>query len=70
MNHLSGYHYIVFLIYFILVSAYGYWVHRNKRSSHNKTKDYFPAGGSLNWQRFIQFSGRKTMALINKKSIH
>ena len=49
MNHLSGYDYTVFFIYFIIVTSYGYWVYRNKRSAHSKTKDYFLAEGSLTW---------------------
>ena len=49
MNHLSGYDYTVFFIYFIVVTSYGYWVYRNKRSTHSKTKDYFLAEGSLTW---------------------
>lgn len=49
MNHLSNYDYVVFFIYFIVVSSYGYWVYRNKRSAHSKTKDYFLAEGSLTW---------------------
>lgn len=49
MNHLSNYDYVVFFIYFIVVSSYGYWVYRNKRSTHSKTKDYFLAEGSLTW---------------------
>jgi len=49
MNHLSGYDYAVFFIYFIIVTSYGYWVYRNKRSTHSKTKDYFLAEGSLTW---------------------
>jgi len=49
MNHLSNFDYSVFLLYFILVSGYGYWVYRNKKSTGSSTKDYFLAEGSLTW---------------------
>src|SRR5476649_2908560 len=49
MNHLSGCDYTVFFIYFIIVTSYGYWVYRNKRSTHSKTKNFFLAEGSLTW---------------------
>lgn len=49
MNHLSVYDYIVFLIYFILVSGYGYWVYHHKKDKIANTKDYFLAEGSLTW---------------------
>jgi len=50
MNHLSVCDYIVFLIYFIGVSAYGYWVyHHKKKGNTSDTKAYFLAEGSLTW---------------------
>jgi SSS family solute:Na+ symporter len=49
MNHLDRYDYLVFLIYFIVVSGYGYWVYRSKRTKTANTKDYFLAEGSLTW---------------------
>jgi SSS family solute:Na+ symporter len=49
MNHLSLFDYIVFLIYFIIVSGYGYWVYWNKKKTGTSTKDYFLAEGSLTW---------------------
>src|ERR1700748_3390139 len=49
MNHLSTTDYVVFLIYFIVVSGYGYWVYRSKKSANVDTKDYFLAQGSLTW---------------------
>jgi SSS family solute:Na+ symporter len=49
MNHLSVYDYIVFLIYFIIVSGYGYWVYWNKKKTGTSTRDYFLAEGSLTW---------------------
>ncbi|MES2427596.1 MAG: sodium/sugar symporter [Bacteroidota bacterium] len=49
MNHLSVSDYIVFVIYFIVVSSYGYWVYRSKKAKNVDTKDYFLAEGSLTW---------------------
>jgi SSS family solute:Na+ symporter len=49
MNHLSPLDYVVFLIYFFMVSGYGYWVYHRKRSRVADTKDYFLAEGSLTW---------------------
>jgi SSS family solute:Na+ symporter len=49
MNHLSTSDYIVFLIYFIVVSSYGYWVYKSKKNLNADTKDYFLAQGSLTW---------------------
>ncbi|MBB6238038.1 SSS family solute:Na+ symporter [Pedobacter sp. AK013] len=49
MNHLSAFDYAVFLMYFIVVSAYGYWVYRSKKKKRTDTKDYFLAEGSLTW---------------------
>jgi SSS family solute:Na+ symporter len=41
--------YLVFLIYFMLVSSYGYWVYRRKKKAVTDTKDFFLAEGSLTW---------------------
>lgn len=49
MNHLSALDCAVFFLYFIIISAYGYWVYRSKKSEHTDTKDYFLAEGSLTW---------------------
>jgi len=45
--------YVVFFIYFLIVSGYGIWIYRRK-TGHNGTlegnsKDYFLAEGSLTW---------------------
>lgn len=54
MNHLLPLDYVVFFIYLIGVSAYGYWVYHRKMY-HQKTsgemgsKDFFLAEGSLTW---------------------
>ena len=50
MHRLHLIDYIVFLIYFILVSGYGYYVYRKKSSSSpGSSKDFFLAEGSLTW---------------------
>ncbi len=41
--------FIVFLIYFFVVAAYGWWIYRKKRSAATGTRDYFLAEGSLTW---------------------
>ncbi|MCD0488675.1 sodium/sugar symporter [Pedobacter sp. MC2016-14] len=49
MNTLHTYDYVVFFIYFIIVSSYGIWVYRKKKSATRDSKDYFLAEGSLTW---------------------
>ncbi len=41
--------YIVFLTYFFIVAAYGWWIYRKKKAPQTSTKDYFLAEGSLTW---------------------
>src|ERR1700737_4954287 len=41
--------YVVFLIYFVLVSSYGYWIYQRKKKTVTDTKDFFLAEGSLTW---------------------
>ena len=49
MNKLTTGDYIVFAIYFLVVSIYGYWVYQRKRNADATSKDYFLAEGSLTW---------------------
>ncbi|MGY4385027.1 SSS family solute:Na+ symporter [Pedobacter sp. UYP24] len=49
MNKLQTYDYIVFFIYFIIVSSYGFWIYYKKKSAVSDSKDYFLAEGSLTW---------------------
>jgi SSS family solute:Na+ symporter len=49
MKTLSTGDYIVFFIYFIIVSLYGYWIYRRKHNADATSKDYFLAEGSLTW---------------------
>ncbi|WP_028526769.1 sodium/sugar symporter [Runella limosa] len=41
--------YVIFLIYFVIVSSYGYWVYKNKGKQTADSKDFFLAEGSLTW---------------------
>ena len=41
--------YIVFILYFIIVSVYGYWIYRRKKSAESSANDFFLAEGSLTW---------------------
>jgi SSS family solute:Na+ symporter len=49
MNTLQPADYIVFFIYFILISAYGYYIYRRKKTTTTSSKDFFLAEGSLTW---------------------
>jgi solute:Na+ symporter, SSS family len=49
MGQLSTWDYIVFLIYFVLVSSYGYWIYKKKEKGTSETKDFFLAEGTLTW---------------------
>jgi SSS family solute:Na+ symporter len=41
--------YLVFVIYFLIVSSYGYWIYKRKKKTATDTKDFFLAEGSLTW---------------------
>jgi SSS family solute:Na+ symporter len=41
--------YIVFFIYFLVVSAYGYYIYHKKKSVVSDSRDFFLAEGSLTW---------------------
>src|SRR5678809_1274398 len=49
MNKLHFADYLVFLAYFIVVIAYGYFVYRRRRSATLDSRDFFLAEGSLTW---------------------
>ena len=49
MNQLNTTDYIIFLLYFIGVSSYGYWIYKRKQTTKLETKDFFLAEGSLTW---------------------
>src|SRR5215831_18093650 len=41
--------YLVFIIYFLIVAAYGYWIYRKRKSREHDAKGFFLAEGSLTW---------------------
>lgn len=49
MNSLSTYDYVVFLVYFLIVSLYGWTVYRKKQAQTENSKDFFLAKDSLTW---------------------
>ncbi|MDB5127185.1 sodium/solute symporter [Mucilaginibacter sp.] len=50
MNKFTGIDYVIFVIYFIIVSGYGYWIYsRKKIKGVSDSKDFFLAEGSLTW---------------------
>lgn len=46
---LQTYDYLVFFLYFILISGYGIWIYRKKKNAQADTKDFFLAEGQLTW---------------------
>ncbi len=49
MSQLIPLDYIIFLLYFVGVSAYGYWIYKRKSTVKTDTKDFFLAEGALTW---------------------
>jgi solute:Na+ symporter, SSS family len=49
MQKLQLIDYIVFLVYFVIVSSYGYWIYSRKKLAQIDSKDFFLAEGSLTW---------------------
>src|SRR5688572_5967772 len=53
MNRLQVLDYVVFFVYLVSVSAYGYWVYRRKmyhqKNREMDSKEFFLAEGSLTW---------------------
>ncbi|AOM79869.1 sodium/sugar symporter [Pedobacter steynii] len=49
MSSLHKYDYIVFFVYFVIVSSYGFWIYYKKKTASADSKDYFLAEGSLTW---------------------
>jgi len=49
MKTLQVLDYVVFFIYFLMVSGYGLWVYNQKKSKVSGSQDYFLAEGSLTW---------------------
>src|SRR5690348_3174827 len=49
MSQLASKDYLVFIIYFVIVAAYGYLIYRRRRSREHDSKAFFLAEGSLTW---------------------
>ncbi len=49
MKQLQVADYVVFFVYFILVSGYGLYVYYRKKKGSTQSKDFFLAEGSLTW---------------------
>ncbi len=49
MNKLLLQDKLIFIIYFIIVSGYGYYIYRRKKKAVMDTHDFFLAEGSLTW---------------------
>src|SRR5215813_10276823 len=49
MKQLHTGDYIVFLIYFIVVSSYGFFIYHKKKKKVTDSKDFFLAEGALTW---------------------
>jgi SSS family solute:Na+ symporter len=49
MNKLQAGDYVVFLLYFVVVSGYGYYIYRRKKTTGSDSKAFFLAEGSLTW---------------------
>lgn len=49
MHKLSPADYLVFFIYFVLVTSYGYYIYQRKKWARTDSRDFFLAEGSLTW---------------------
>src|SRR3982750_1852022 len=49
MSQLVSSDYLVFIIYFVIVSAYGLWIYRKRKTKEHDSKAFFLAEGSLTW---------------------
>ena len=49
MNKLHATDYVVFLVYFFIVSGYGIYIYHKKKAKNISSKDFFLAEGSLTW---------------------
>lgn len=49
MNSISTQDIIVFVLYFLLISGYGYWIYRRRKAKEHDSKSFFLAEGSLTW---------------------
>ncbi len=47
--HLATNDLLVFLLYFVIVTSYGYWVYLRRKTQEHDSKAFFLAEGSLTW---------------------
>ncbi|MEQ7799483.1 sodium/solute symporter [Pedobacter sp. ASV1-7] len=48
-NNLTATDYVVFIIYFLIVSGYGYYIYRQRKKNEHDAKAFFLAEGTLTW---------------------
>lgn len=48
-NNLTTTDYVVFIIYFLVVSGYGYYIYRQRKKDEHDAKAFFLAEGTLTW---------------------
>jgi SSS family solute:Na+ symporter len=48
-NNLVATDYVVFIIYFLVVSGYGYYIYRQRKKNEHDAKAFFLAEGTLTW---------------------
>lgn len=48
-NNLVTTDYVVFIIYFLIVSGYGYYIYRQRKKNEHDAKAFFLAEGTLTW---------------------
>lgn len=49
MHQLATIDYVVFCIYFLIVTGYGYYIYTRRKNKSESSTDYFLAEGSLTW---------------------
>lgn len=49
MKTLDTKDYLIFVVYFLIISIYGWWIYQRKKNKNADSKDYFLAEGSLTW---------------------
>jgi SSS family solute:Na+ symporter len=49
MKYLATSDIVVFLVYFVVIAAYGIWIYRRKKAAQQSTTDFFLAEGQLTW---------------------
>ena len=58
MNQLNVIDGLVFLLYFVVVAAYGWMIYRHKKRAQDSSADFFLAEGALNMMGHRHFADR------------